>query len=294
MKEHEKYNARRDEALHAQRRRQNDAITRSETLRALLETRTQLHVRRGLALATGEDAAAIEAQLLSTSTAITEELLRLGYSADHLDLQPICSICNDTGYANGERCTCLEERRPLTTLADYRLDCFPAGPQRERAQKLYEYICGFTATYPACDKMNILLSGGTGLGKTFALSCVAGELQQRGVRTELFTAYEFILSIMDDVLKKGDYSLLGRLRRVPVLVLDDLGTEPLIPNITHEYMFNLIDSRYSRGLCTLIATNLTAGAMQERYGERTCSRLFDRARTRTIRLEGVDLRTGKC
>ena len=57
-----------------------------------------------------------------------------------------------------------------------------------------------------------------------------------------------------------------------------------------EYLFLLVNERMEAALPTMFTTNLTPAQIQERYGERVCSRLFDRSRALAIKLEGKDLR----
>ena len=77
---------------------------------------------------------------------------------------------------------------------------------------------------------------------------------------------------------------------IPVLMLDDLGSEPLIRNITIEVLFNLINERLIRGRSTVISTNLKLEELRERYTERIVSRISDPATSLVITLEGKDLR----
>ena len=88
----------------------------------------------------------------------------------------------------------------------------------------------------------------------------------------------------------GGADAFAALLEVPLLLVDDLGTEPLMRNITVEYLFLLLNERMEAGLSTMVTTNLTPAQIQERYGERVCSRLFDRSSALTIKLEGKDLR----
>ena len=81
--------------------------------------------------------------------------------------------------------------------------------------------------------------------------------------------------------------------QTPILVIDDLGTEPMLRNITVEYLFTLLNERCAAGRATLIATNLSPAELKERYGERVASRLLDRSRCVTVRMAGADLRQGK-
>ena len=75
-----------------------------------------------------------------------------------------------------------------------------------------------------------------------------------------------------------------------VLVIDDLGTEPIMENITVEYLFLLLNERRANALPTLVATNLTLDELKARYSERISSRLLDRSTTQMLRFFGRDVR----
>ena len=75
-----------------------------------------------------------------------------------------------------------------------------------------------------------------------------------------------------------------------MLMLDDLGSEPLMQNITVEQLFHLVNERQRRGLSTVISTNLTLPELKDRYTERIVSRLNDPKNCQIIVLEGRDLR----
>ena len=74
-------------------------------------------------------------------------------------------------------------------------------------------------------------------------------------------------------------------------MIDDLGSEPLMQNVTVEQLFNLLNERLNRGLSTVISTNLTMEELQSRYTERIASRLRDRNNWKVITLEGKDIRS---
>ena len=75
-----------------------------------------------------------------------------------------------------------------------------------------------------------------------------------------------------------------------MLIIDDLGTEPMLENITVEYLFTLLNERRSGRLPTLIATNLTPRELQARYTERIFSRMVDRSDTELLHFIGQDVR----
>ncbi|MBQ6595783.1 MAG: DNA replication protein DnaC, partial [Clostridia bacterium] len=76
----------------------------------------------------------------------------------------------------------------------------------------------------------------------------------------------------------------------PLLLIDDLGTEPMLRNITVEYLFLLLNARLTARRHTVIVTNLDLEQLRVRYGERVYSRLSDRRATLIMRLTGKDLR----
>ena len=88
-------------------------------------------------------------------------------------------------------------------------------------------------------------------------------------------------------------SPLPRFTQVPLLILDDLGTEALIPNVTKESLFAIADQRNAARLATVYISNLDANELTERYGERIASRITDSAITKSIHFTGGSLRGGK-
>lgn len=77
---------------------------------------------------------------------------------------------------------------------------------------------------------------------------------------------------------------------MPFLAVDDLGTEPMLRNITIEYLNTLVEERLRRGRHTGVSTNLTPGQLAERYGERIASRLLSPALCDVLGFQGKDLR----
>ena len=78
-----------------------------------------------------------------------------------------------------------------------------------------------------------------------------------------------------------------------VLIIDDLGTEPLKKNVTQEYLYLILNERMLSHKSTIITTNLMPKDIMETYGERLASRLFNKKTSIMINLEGDDLRLKK-
>ena len=84
-----------------------------------------------------------------------------------------------------------------------------------------------------------------------------------------------------------------RIVHCDVLLIDDLGMEPLMENITVEQIYNLLNSRLLRGHYTAISTNLSRLELKQKYTERVTSRLLDARSALAIPFMGKDIRLNK-
>jgi len=80
---------------------------------------------------------------------------------------------------------------------------------------------------------------------------------------------------------------------VDLLIIDDMGTEPVFNNITIEYTFMLVNERTRKNKAICISTNLNPDELKSRYSERIASRLLDRSTTNIFLVRGNDLRLRK-
>jgi DNA replication protein DnaC len=98
---------------------------------------------------------------------------------------------------------------------------------------------------------------------------------------------------LNDECRKYHFSLPSKVNEFmdcDVLIIDDLGTEPLLKNITLEYLFNIINLRQKRYKPTLISTNLSLDDILNRYDDRIFSRLSNKITSLTIPFNGIDMR----
>lgn len=144
----------------------------------------------------------------------------------------------------------------------------------------------------------LVLHGSIGSGKTHqaygALRRVA-EAGPRNFQMIATTAPDLYGLLRPGGSDKGSEHELKRLMRIPLLLLDDLGTEKL-SEFTEEATYRIVNHRYNESLPLLITTNLPikTGAptpdLVTRLGDRLASRL---AQTATIvGFDGPDLRRG--
>ena len=307
----DEYARQRYENEREQRQREREAFSRDPELEKLRARSIEL-AAGSLRAAMGEPDAdkrrAIAEEMRRKGTLINAETRRrlraLGLSEDYLEEHYRCPICRDTGYvgdAPARFCACFERRlameeqagaQAMQTFETFNAAFVPEeSGQRARLLEAKGLLEDFADRYPRARWRNIVLSGAGGLGKSFLLNCVYERVSSRGLPALRTTAYR-----MFDAMRKrhmgddGGADAFAALLEVPLLLVDDLGTEPLMRNITVEYLFLLLNERMEAGLSTMVTTNLTPAQIQERYGERVCSRLFDRLSALTIKLEGKDLR----
>ena len=106
----------------------------------------------------------------------------------------------------------------------------------------------------------------------------------------MVTAYNLIDSVLRSMKSSEptpDYA------SYDFLAIDDLGSEPMIKNITIERLFAIINERESLNKPTAIATNLSLSDLAVRYEERIFSRLVSKKYSKFIVLDGDDIRLGK-
>ena len=154
--------------------------------------------------------------------------------------------------------------------------------------KVYEKLKTWCARYPNITTTNINIIGGTGSGKTFLLECVANELIKKGVMVCYKTAFE--LNELARLYHIGKSYNFSDCLNADVLLIDDLGTEPVLKNVTKEYLYNLINSRQINKRPTLISTNLSLDNILDRYDERIFSRLANKNLSTVIQLLSKDKR----
>jgi len=227
-------------------------------------------------------------------------LEKAGLPADALTLHYRCSVCRDTGFIGGSRRPCACQLKLLAkldpafgindreTFENFSLNVYSDEEQKKRTLNAKNFCAAYADSLPAPEKQNLLLMGMAGLGKSYLCNAIAYRALSRGIAARAVTAYGFIEDTLSAIREQSAQP--SAYRNVPLLILDDLGSEALIPNVSEEAIFSLLNERLMKKLPTVVATNLSIAALQERYGERVCSRLTDRHTSQAILLTGKNLR----
>lgn len=226
-----------------------------------------------------------------------------------LKTQYECKKCNDTGFiARSTPCSC-SIKYQYTYLESLPISS-PVLPFTFKKSKELKVVTkkNFGILFATLkifedqiknDTLNkpiYFISGYPGTGKSYLLYAIYNELKKKD-KLSVFTSSNNLFTFffkfhMSDFAKK-DYSNIDILNSVDVLLIDDLGTEPMYKNITKENLFNLLDVRINNNLTTIISTNLKDQDFLNRYEERIFSRINDETISTRLHFEHDDIRLKK-
>lgn len=246
---------------------------------------------------------------LENQKKIEQLLVENGFSPDYLQIQYTCSKCEDTGFAKGKRCVCLNElmkkaaieefnastSMSLSTFEDFRLSYYSASSKNGNGQSDFEIMSqilrfcqGYAATFSK-KSASVLMLGGTGLGKTHLSLAIANEVLQQGYSVLYGSAQEFFSNMQNEHFGKGKpgEDTLATISEADLFILDDLGAE-YESNFNASAFYQIINIRLNAGKPVIVNTNLTGREIETRYGSRVVSRLL--SLYKTLRFVGTDIR----
>lgn len=224
----------------------------------------------------------------------------LGLTDKSFILKPHCKVCNDTAHFNGEYCACVkkiainDKTNIELVLHNFKEANFKLYSKDSQAvnKVVFENMARISSKYPNNKKRVAMLYGATGTGKTFLSSCVANYFLEKGFSVTGVTAFSFVNRVLKyhTTFDNEKLTHLTPLLDSDLLIIDDLGTESILKNVTLEYLYTVLNERINSGKLTLITTNLTPDAIIDRYGERIYSRIFDKSLGYQGVLGGDDIR----
>lgn len=239
---------------------------------------------------------------------IKELLIENNLPEDFLNIKPICEKCDDYGFVNNERCSCLEKlikkitseqlieqsNLPKLTFENFNLNLY-----LENGEEIsnFEHM---TAVFNECRKFaehfnkncgGLLMHGLTGLGKTHLSLAIAFKIIEKGYTALYETSSQIIRNMLTTNFSlkenKDENSYISLITKTDLLILDDLGCE-FSSQLNKSAIFEIINLRTSLNKPIIINTNYTPEELEKIYGERVISRIF--STLKIISFKGSDNR----
>lgn len=242
-----------------------------------------------------------EKQLETEQQFVNDILSQNNMSRFDITPQYFCKKCADRGYVDNSLCDCAKEVLTklimqknnfanLKTFAESKIETFADRNLPIFYQKMKQW-----ANLDSPKNFFVLLSGGTGTGKTFLMECIASDLIKNGKYVIFKTAFDLI----NDCLKfhtsnkQENSDILNKYFECDALLIDDLGSEPIYKNVSAEYLYLILEKRNREQKQTIISTNLDLQTLKATYGERCFSRILNDNISISYKFVNNDLRLKK-
>ena len=223
----------------------------------------------------------------------------LGHPADYLYAGPFCPRCGDMGYVDGRICGCFAPfyEQELRAQFDEALGmgCPPfdeglfARADAVDDPEAFLARCRQYAARLGSGAESLLLTGGTGRGKTMLAAYIAHEAIRQGTAVLYVTAQRYFALREEARFRRDEEAAeeADRYRDCPALVLDDLGLEAPSAGNAPE-LLALLNARAAAQRPMILCTSLRADKLAERYSGAAASRIENGFRT--VELRSGDLR----
>lgn len=237
--------------------------------------------------------------LMIKNTSLQEEkkliLKKNNYPEDYLEIDYYCNKCEDTGYTKNGLCECMKQLlkeqayKKLNMsvninnfkFSNFKIDYYPDNYiASEKSQKTPREIAADNLkycenyAYNFSDKSkNILMQGGTGLGKTHLSLAIAGSCIEKGVGVIYTSAQQLLHKLESEKFGESQEGFLDSILECDLLIIDDLGTE-FYTQFTISAFYNIINTRLLENKATIINTNLSIEEILSKYSQRVASRII--------------------
>lgn len=253
-----------------------------------------------------KDTSILKYNLNKTLIVLQKELKELKLKPSDLKPNYFCKKCNDTGFINGLECECLINEKNNVILKFNNLDkdelpnfnnvdyCVYKSNIKNEIKDIFNLSKNFI-NKPSTQKLNLIIFGNTGVGKTYLSECILSDALMLNLSPIFITSYNlgeiFLNYHLAKVEEKNE--IISPFITCDLLIIDDLGSERILNNVTRECLYIIISERSRKKLKTVITTNLSPDAIMEVYDERIFSRIINKRESILIKMDGDDLRLKK-
>ena len=230
-------------------------------------------------------------------------LVENGYEKSYTDMKYDCPICQDYGAYNGKMCKCYKSRiveeqfkqsgiSSLVKTQSFETFSVDLYENCEEMKELYDYAINYVREFDKI-KENVLLVGGTGLGKTHISTAIAKALIENGYNVVFECAQNVFFDFESDRFLDrfgGEEPISTKYLDCDLLIIDDLGAEN-ISGFSVSCLYNIINTRLNKNLPIIASTNFSSKELRQKYHDRITSRLFGEFNIKMF--QGKDIRQVK-
>ena len=285
----EEIEARRVSAISEADMKNLELRSRSPRIKEIDEELSKTGLKLFRAACMGEDITPIQERNEELMKERGKALISLGLPTDYTEVKYHCPLCRDTGFVDVKMCSCFKELLLYKNIASSGMgkliekqsfenfDTEWYATSEDELARMQRNVC--TAKSYAerfgTHSENLLLIGKTGTGKTHISTAIAKAVIAKGYSVLYDSAQNIVSAYENDRFRNG-YSQTepeaAKYLECELLIIDDLGTE-FVTQFTVSTLYNLINTRSNRGLCTIISTNLSAEELASHYEGRIYSRI---------------------
>lgn len=151
--------------------------------------------------------------------------------------------------------------------------------QKQYQGKAFETAKKYAEGFSSATKNGLFFYGRAGAGKTHLVVSIARHIvQQKQIAVKFVRVIDLLLEIRqtyntDEYYRtENELELLRKYSTVPLLILDDLGTEKAT-EWARQILYQIVDSRWIDDRPLIITSNLTLRELAERFDDRISSRI---------------------
>ncbi len=207
---------------------------------------------------------------------------------EDLNKESVCPLCNDTGFIDKgskvELCKCRFEKGDIWKILRIPKRFYHASLEnyQPKSPSQYEALAEciqYSRNFELESGKGLSIVGPSGVGKTHLACSILKEIYlKKGIKGLFFDTRDMLSKLryyFDDYIKQK--KLLNILLRVPILVLDDLGSETLF-DWSKEYITYILTYRYNNLKSTIITTTYSldidkSPSLAERFSESLVSKI---------------------
>lgn len=156
---------------------------------------------------------------------------------------------------------------------------------------------------PSKNIKGLYFHGGFGVGKTYIMAALANKLaRKKDTRTLMVYTPDFFRDMKTSIQDKTVNEKLDYIKKIPVLILDDIGAETISPWIRDDVLGTVLQYRMMEKLPTLYTSNWDYGELErhlaysQKYDavdEMKAKRIMERIRhlTEAVNVNGINWRS---